>query len=98
MHIAAHPPIPFAIPTPWVVVRELVGENGRASAGFPAPDEKGWTMSEIPKDSTSDEHTDIEELNDEGVGGTIGAKDTFEPEESEDPDADKPGNPDADQK
>ena len=42
-------------------------------------------MSEI-SDSTSDEqHTDVEELNDEGVGGTLGAKDTFEPEESEEP-------------
>lgn len=27
--------------------------------------------------------TDLEELNDDGVGGTLGAKDTFEPEESD---------------
>lgn len=27
--------------------------------------------------------TDLDELNDEGVGGTLGAKDTFEPEESD---------------
>lgn len=32
---------------------------------------------------SKDQHTDVEELNDEGVGGTLGAKDTFEPEESE---------------
>ncbi|HEX7352729.1 hypothetical protein [Brachybacterium sp.] len=29
--------------------------------------------------------TDLGELNDEGVGGTVGAEDTFEPEESEGP-------------
>jgi len=29
--------------------------------------------------------TDLDELNDEGVGGTVGAEDTFEPEESEGP-------------
>ncbi|MGP5260792.1 hypothetical protein ACTXMW_15680 [Brachybacterium paraconglomeratum] len=27
--------------------------------------------------------TDLDELSDEGVGGTLGAKDTFEPEESD---------------
>ena len=27
--------------------------------------------------------TDLDELNDEGVGGTVGSKDTFEPEESD---------------
>lgn len=29
----------------------------------------------------SDEGTDLEELHDEGLGATIGEKDTFEPEE-----------------
>lgn len=32
-------------------------------------------------DGSSD--TDLDELNDEGVGGTVGSKDTFEPEESD---------------
>ena len=27
--------------------------------------------------------SDLDELNDEGVGGTVGSKDTFEPEESD---------------
>lgn len=46
-------------------------------------------MSQTPHDRSSDQNTDLDELNDEGVGGTIGAKDTFEPEESEEPDDDK---------
>lgn len=37
------------------------------------------------KRSEAEDHT-TEKLNEEGVGGTMGAKDTFEPEESEVPD------------
>lgn len=33
--------------------------------------------------NTSDEQTDLDELNDTGLGATVGEKDTFEPEESE---------------
>ncbi|MCL6424152.1 hypothetical protein Bequi_12315 [Brachybacterium sp. JHP9] len=36
-----------------------------------------------------DESTDLDELNESGVGGTLGQKDTFEPEETEHPDTDK---------
>ena len=45
--------------------------------------------SQNPGSEEQREATDLEELNDQGVGGTIGAKDTFEPEETEDPDAEK---------
>lgn len=45
--------------------------------------------SQNPGSEEQRETTDLEELNDQGVGGTIGAKDTFEPEETEDPDAEK---------
>ena len=45
--------------------------------------------SQNPGSDEQRENTDLGELNDQGVGGTIGAKDTFEPEESEDPDAEK---------
>ncbi|MDO5698064.1 MAG: hypothetical protein Q4G51_08820 [Dermatophilus congolensis] len=47
---------------------------------------------DIPRDgetrenTESAENTELNELNDEGLGGTIGEKDTFEPEESEQPD------------
>lgn len=49
-------------------------------------------MTDKPTETT--EHTEpedptpVEELNDEGVGGTMGAKNTFEPEEDEDAPAD----------
>lgn len=33
--------------------------------------------------SSSDEGADLNELNPQGVGGTVGSKDTFEPEESD---------------
>lgn len=46
-------------------------------------------QSQKPGSEEPQETTDLDELNDEGVGGTIGAKDTFEPEETEDPDAEK---------
>lgn len=39
----------------------------------------GETPSSRDADSST---TDLDELNDEGVGGTVGAEDTFEPEES----------------
>ncbi len=40
-------------------------------------------MTDTPKLPSDDETTDLEELSDEGLGATIGEKDTFEPEESE---------------
>lgn len=51
-------------------------------------------MSETPTSSPDEQRsdtdgTDLEELNEDGVGGTLGAKDTFEPEETEHPDADR---------
>lgn len=46
-------------------------------------------QSQKPGSEEPRETTGLDELNDEGVGGTIGAKDTFEPEETEDPDAEK---------
>lgn len=36
-----------------------------------------------PTPDNGQESTDLEELNDQGVGGTVGEKDSFEPEESE---------------
>ncbi|WP_068426097.1 hypothetical protein [Piscicoccus intestinalis] len=33
--------------------------------------------------SSPDEGTDLNELNPQGAGGTVGSQDTFEPEESE---------------
>lgn len=36
-----------------------------------------------------DSTTDLDELNEHGVGGTVGEKDGFEPEETEHPDTDK---------
>ncbi|WP_422116647.1 hypothetical protein [Brachybacterium sp. UNK5269] len=50
-------------------------------------------MSETPESPADDQHTDVEELSDEGVGGTVGSKDTFEPEESESPEAESAGSP-----
>jgi len=44
-------------------------------------------MSEISDHESKDQHTDVEELNNEGVGGTLGANDTFEPEESDSPES-----------
>lgn len=35
--------------------------------------------------------TDLDELSDDGVGGTLGAKDTFEPEEIDEHDASETG-------
>jgi hypothetical protein len=51
-------------------------------------------MSETPSSSPDEtrqdaDGSDLEELNEDGVGGTLGEKDTFEPEETEDPDADR---------
>ena len=45
-------------------------------------------MSETTSSSADDqrpdvEGSDLEELNEDGIGGTLGEKDTFEPEESE---------------
>lgn len=40
-------------------------------------------------DEQQQDSTDLDELNEQGVGGTVGDKDAFEPEESEDPDAEK---------
>lgn len=40
-------------------------------------------MTEQPKDTQNTENTDLEELNSEGVGGTIGEDSSFEPEEDE---------------
>lgn len=37
-------------------------------------------MSEQPK---GDQNTDIEELNEDGVGGTVGKDSSFEPEEDD---------------
>lgn len=34
-------------------------------------------------DAESEKKTDLDELNPEGLGATVGEKDTFEPEESE---------------
>lgn len=48
------------------------GSEGPADAG----------ASRDSRDADSPD-TDLDELNDEGVGGTLGAKDTFEPEESD---------------
>ena len=63
----------------------------RSRAGTPGAREEGSTMdkSQNPGSDEQRENTDLDELNDQGVGGTIGAKDTFEPEETEDPDAEK---------
>lgn len=36
-----------------------------------------------PTPDLREESTDLDELNDQGVGGTVGDKDSFEPEESE---------------
>lgn len=51
----------------------------------PTPDPAISPDSEPTPDSGSREKdtTDLEELNPEGLGATIGEKDTFEPEESE---------------
>ncbi len=52
----------------------------------PPPAENGDpAMSQTSDHESKDQNTDVEELNDEGVGGTMGAQDTFEPEESEQP-------------
>lgn len=51
-------------------------------------------MSETTSSSSADdqrpdvEGSDLEELNEDGIGGTLGEKDTFEPEETEHPDSD----------
>ena len=39
-------------------------------------------MSEQPQDR-NDQNTDLDELNDQGVGGTVGEDSSFEPEEDE---------------
>lgn len=39
-------------------------------------------MSETSNEKEAEDHT-TQDLNEEGVGGTIGEKDSFEPEESE---------------
>lgn len=44
------------------------------------PADAGASRSSRDADSPD---TDLDELNDEGAGGTLGAKDTFEPEESD---------------
>lgn len=50
------------------------------------PAENGdLAMSQTSDHESKDQNTEVEELNDEGVGGTMGAQDTFEPEESEAP-------------
>lgn len=50
------------------------------------------TTSSSADDQRSDvEGSDLEELNEDGVGGTLGEKDTFEPEETEHPDSEHPG-------
>ena len=60
----------------------------------PHPEDQGISHQGGPEDpadagaarSSQDDgsaDTDLEELNDEGVGGTVGSKDTFEPEESD---------------
>lgn len=46
------------------------------------------TTSSSADDQRPDEGSDLEELNEDGVGGTLGEKDTFEPEETEHPDSD----------
>lgn len=60
----------------------------------PHPEDQGISQQGGPEDpadagasrSSQDDGsavTDLDELNDEGVGGTVGSKDTFEPEESD---------------
>ena len=60
----------------------------------PHPEDQGISHQGGPEDpadagaarSSQDDgsaDTDLEELNDAGVGGTVGSKDTFEPEESD---------------
>lgn len=60
----------------------------------PLPEDQGISHESGPEDSADagssrssqdadSSDTDLDELNDEGVGGTLGAKDTFEPEESD---------------
>lgn len=43
----------------------------------------------MSENKSQDGTTDLDELNEDGVGGTRGEKDTFEPEETEHPDTDK---------
>ena len=47
-----------------------------------AEEPAGAGASRASEDAASAD-TDLDELNDEGVGGTVGSKDTFEPEESD---------------
>jgi len=60
----------------------------------PLPEDQGISHEDGSEDSTGagasrssrgadSSPTDLDELSDEGVGGTLGAKDTFEPEESD---------------
>ncbi|MFE7605252.1 hypothetical protein ACFU1Q_08825 [Brachybacterium paraconglomeratum] len=56
-------------------------DQGISYQGGPEdPDDAGASRSSQDADSSD---TDLDELNDEGVGGTVGSKDTFEPEESD---------------
>ncbi|MCT1435930.1 hypothetical protein [Brachybacterium paraconglomeratum] len=56
-------------------------DQGISYQGGPEdPADAGASRSSQDADSAD---TDLDELNDEGVGGTVGSKDTFEPEESD---------------
>lgn len=52
-------------------------------------------MSDAPGENTQQPQTSVDELNDEGLGATTGAKNTFEPEEA-DPQVDPQADPEAD--
>jgi hypothetical protein len=63
--------------------RPLSEDQGIARAQERESDDRSDAVASRSSRDPDSTTTDLDELNDEGVGGTLGAQDTFEPEESE---------------